>query len=269
MKNSIKRILKEYVTSDIISLRNYLNMSEEDKKRYLPREYYWFFDDFLIEEDYEDYEKPDDYEGYELIEWLEKNDKNMYDRFADYLYNKIIHFNLPIDDSEYPSWAYLDEGEIVKNQWLIHFTNDADDIAKDGFTKGVDEISKLGLTRFLSDFDKKYGGYNFGYDLRDYLRYGRSGRSSYGSHGFKYGDEAVIFRASGIKSYHGGDLEPQVIFYGNTAKNIIPITRGDKEDWAVYDIRNGRLFYESDSLEKVVDWVVKNYDQYRSRLYIR
>jgi hypothetical protein len=263
----IEGILKEYVTNDIISLRNYLNMSEGDKKRDLPHEYYWLFDDFLIAK-YIDYEKPDDYEDYEFMEWLEENDKDMYDRFADYLYKNVTHFNLPIHDSEYPAWAFLVDAKIVKNQWLIHFTNDAEGIAKDGFTKGVDEISKLGLTRFLSDFDKKYGGYNFGYALGDYLRYGRS---VYGNYGFNYGDEAVIFRASGIKSFHRGDREQQVIFYGNTAKNIIPIkktNKGEYGEYGIYDMRDGKLLYENNNLSKVVNWVVKNYDQYRSRLYI-
>jgi hypothetical protein len=160
----------------------------------------------------------------------------------------------------------LDDDKIVKNKWLIHFTNNAEEIAREGFTKGVNDITKLGLTTRLSDIDKQFGGYNFAYLLGDYVKYSREMYS-----GYKYGKEAVLFRASGIKTNHSGDREPQVIFYGNTAKNIIPIkktNKGEYGEYGIYDMRDGKLLYENNNLSKVVNWVVKNYDQYRSRLYI-
>ena len=74
----------------------------------------------------------------------------------------------------------------------------------------------------------------------------------------------VLFRASGVKMWHYSDEEPQVIFYGNTAKNIIPITKGENYAYAIKS--KDKILYESDELEKVVDWVVDNYDQYRKKL---
>jgi len=274
-------VISEYITRDEIYLRDYLSMSEEQKKEYLPHEYHYFFEDFLVEDDIEfempkekvpsDYQDEPDEEvdmfedTIELMTWLENNNREVYDAFANYLYRKITNNELPIPESEYPAWSYFDDSpELVKNQWLIHFTGDADGIADSGFQYGVDDMSKLGLTTHLGDFDKKYGGYNFAYLLSDFVRYAK-GDYSRGRRGYKYGDEAVIFRASGIKVWHHGDQEPQVIFYGNTATNIIPITSGDNSDWSAKD-KNERVLFEDDELEKVVNWIVNNYQQYRKSL---
>lgn len=270
-------LLKEYINSDVVSLKKYFEASDKQKKEFLPFEYSYFFEDFLVEENIEfDIPKEkieygdgttgdgDNLSGYELIEFLYNNNKELFDNFSDYLFRKLFHHELPISDSEYPAWTYFGSNpEIIKNQWLIHFTNDAQSIAKNGFKYGVNDMTKLGLTTSLGEFEKKYGGYNFAYTLKDFRRYGYSG---YGK--FKYGKEAVVFNASGIKLWHHGDQEPQVIFYGNTAKNIIPITSGDNANWALYGKR-GNVIYENDDLEKVVEWLVKNYLQYKNQFLIK
>lgn len=269
--------LQEYITKDEIYLKDYLSMSEDAKKSELPHEFYYFFSDFLAETDVEfsppkeerlsnyadePYEEVDMFDNeIELIIWLESNNPEVYNKFADYLYNKIENEELPIDSSEYPAWHYFsDKPELVKNQWLIHFTKNAESIAEEGFTYGVDDMTKLGLTTSINDFDKKYGGYNFAYLLSDFPKYAKSNRS-----GYKYGNEAVIFNASGIRVWHYGDEEYQVIFYGNTAKNIIPIIQVDG-NWVVV-ARNGRQLFNSDNLERVVKWLVDNYQQYRKNLH--
>jgi hypothetical protein len=268
-----QQILNEYITNNEIYLRDYLSMSKERKMAYLPHEYYYFFGHFIIETDSEfeqpkeivksDYEDEDDVEvdmfdnELELMTWLENNDKKTYNDFAKYLYDKIMDSTLPINDSEYPAWAYFsDNPELIKNQWLIHFTDNANDIAKEGFKYGIDEMEKLGLTCHLSEFEKKYGGYNFAYTLSDFPKYAKKSR------GYKYGSEAVVFNASGIKVWHYGDEEPQVIFYGNTAKNIIPITSGENAEFAIYN-KNNKILYENDDLKNVVYWLIKNFNQYR------
>ena len=271
-----ENFLNEYITNNEMYLKDYLSMSEESKKAYLPHEYHYFFDDFLDEEEI-DFQKPKEIvqtnyadepeeevdmfdSTIELMTWLENNDKKTYNAFADYLYKKIIHNELDISDSDYPAWAYFDDNPIiVKNQWLIHFTDNAEEVASEGFKYGVEEMDKLGLTTHLGEFDKKYGGYNFAYLLSDFAKYARGGHRGTG---YKYGKEAVIFRASGVKVWHHGDEEPQVIFYGNTATNIIAITEGEERKWAIRN-KNNRILFESDELEKVVQWLSKNYDQYR------
>lgn len=257
-------ILKEYVTNDMIYLRDYFKMTEEEKKAYLPHEYYYFFDKFKNSYDI-DIEIPEDIESYELSEWLEENEKEVFNQFADYLYDKIKDHSLDIPNSEYPAWSYFDDTpKLIKNTWLIHFTDDADGIARHGFKFGVSEIEKLGMTTDLGEFDKKYGGYNFAFRANNFDRYYKSRHGWSGEP--KYGKEAVLFRASGMELYHYGDNEPQVIFYGNTARDITPITSGENKKWAVYSIVNGRLLFEDDDLQRVVYWVIRNYEQYRRQL---
>jgi len=264
------------VTNQMVYLKDYLLMPKKSKMAYLPHEYHYFFDDFIIENDvqfippkefqqsvYADQpdEEVDMFDNtIELMTWLEYNNKKLYNQFAEYLYNKIVNQTLPIPDADYPAWTYFDDNvTLVKNQWLIHFTNDAESIAQNGFKYGVDDMTKLGLTTHLGEFDKKYGGYNFAYTLSDFPKYAKI------FHNYKYGNQAVIFNASGLKVYHHGDQEPQIIFYGNTAKNIIPIIDGEDKTWGVYT-KNGKLLFQHDQLEQVVNWITKNYTQYKNQL---
>jgi len=270
------QILKEYVTRDIVYLKDYFKMPDSKKIEYLPQDYPYFFRDFLVETDTY-FEEPtekqrsrstdvsgEDIDMFEddvdLLDWLYKNNKELYIEYGEYLLEKIKNNELPIPDADYPAWSFFDNSpELIKNQWLIHFTKDAYGIAENGFKYGVDNMSKLGLTTHLSEFDKKYGGYNFAYTLGDFERYGRSG---WGRSKYKYGGEPVVFNASGIKVWHYGDEEPQVIFYGNTAKNIIPIKFNYDDEFYVQS-KKGRLLYKNKELPKVVDWIKNNYQQYR------
>lgn len=277
-----KNIISEYINNDMVTLMKYFSQTDEEKKKSLPYSYYYFINDFMEDEDqYYDFEIPkissytdsdgndieEEMQGYELIEWLQENNVDLYNKYSNWLFEKIKYNELNISPEDYPAWSYYDSNPIlIKNQWLIHFTNDAEGIAKNGFKYGVDEIDKLGLTTYLGDFEKKYGGYNFAYLLRDFNSYGKAGIGSRGGK-YKYGKEAVIFRASGIKLYHYGDEEPQVIFYGNTAKNIIPITTGENADWAIYNTKTGGKLVEFDDLEKLVRWVETNYPQYSKKLH--
>lgn len=271
--------INEYITNDEIYLRDYLSMPDSAKLAYLPHEYYYFFQDFLDETDYdfempketipsdyvdEPYEEVDMFDNeIELIGWLEHNDKKTFDAFGEYLLDKINSYTLPIRDSEYPAWSYFDNNPtLIKNQWLIHFTDNADDIAIEGFKYGVDDMTKLGLTTHLGEFDKQFGGYNFAYTIGEFNKYAKG---NYSRGKYKYGKEAVVFNASGIKVWHYGDGEPQVIFYGNTARNIIPITSGENNDYAIYG-KNGRVLFEHDDLETVVYWLINNFQQYRKSL---
>lgn len=257
-----KNIILEYINSEMVSVKYYFTMSEEGRKEFLPEEYCSFFDDFLIEEDI-DFTYPEDYDGNACEMIMDSGlDKDIYNAFADYLYEKLTSDTLPIPHEEYPAWTFFESVSLVKNQWLIHFTEDAEGIASQGFKYGIDEYTRLGLTTWISDFEKKYGGYNFAYTINDFRRYAGSGGR------YKYGKEAVIFRASGIRAWHLGDSEFQTIFYGNTAKNIIPITTGDNSNWAIRGKRKGSsdVLYENDDLEKVVDWLINNYDQYRKSI---
>ena len=268
----VKSVINEYLTRDMVSLLKYFSLTDEEKKNSLPHEYYYFFNDFLIENDinftypthdFYDHngklEKGDKYEDYEIVEWLYGNNKKLFDNFADYLYDRINNNTLNIDDAEYPAWSFFSKPEIIKNQWLIHQTKNADSVAEKGFIYGVDDGTKLGLTTHLGEFEKKYGGYNFAYTLNDFLKYGKSGFN------YKYGEEAVVFNASGIRLWHYGDEEYQTIFYGNTARNIIPITHYTST-YDIHSLKTNNILYEGETMEDSVMWLIKNFSQYRKHL---
>jgi len=167
-----------------------------------------------------------------------------------------------------PSWLHMNYEKVMKNQWMIHFTDDAYGVACSGFKYGMDDLTRLGLTTHFND-SAKPGGYNFAYDLNDWERFAG------GRWGFKYGKEAVLFKASGVKVWHHGDNEYQVIFAGNTAKDIVPLTEeGYYGGWWANGIgKGGREEHDSeqgdgsfDSLSQAVDWVVANFGQYKKFL---
>ncbi len=156
------------------------------------------------------------------------------------------------------------EATIVKNQWLIHFTDSAADIASEGFKYGTSDIDQLGLTHH-QDKSTKRGSYAFAYKSSNFERYYK------GRHGFRYGDEAVLFRASGVSAYHYGDQEEQVIFSTRTASDIIPIYNAGGEFYVGNAElgKNGREADHDNMFENVpqaVDWVIKNFRQYKRLL---
>jgi hypothetical protein len=124
------------------------------------------------------------------------------------------------------------------------------------------DIERLGLT---TNFRQEYksGGYNFSYTIQDFKRYGYSINLN---QKFKYGKEAVIFKCSGVRVLHYGDEEYQTIFWGKLATHINAIERGENADFAIYNNKTRRLLYENDDIEKVIDWFVKNYEQYKNYL---
>lgn len=175
------------------------------------------------------------------------------------------------------------------NQWLIHFTPDPAEIAMNGFTKGTQDVEELGVTHGSQRHEE---GYNFAFiadkatnaEARYYL-----GHDGYGNLDDNAG--AVMFKADGVEAYHGGDNQDQVIFWGPSARNIIPIYHGNVEElsyvgWDYDDIenpdkfyknrgdtncwyilgKNNNLLYCNENIRKIITWVKNNYFQYRNEL---
>jgi len=179
----------------------------------------------------------------------------------------------PAQGVETPTFVFLSQPEVVRDQWLVHFTDRGSDVLREGFRRGVGDLTKLGLTTYLFD-EKSRPGYNFAFlpgDLDDARSIASEDDddSDELERKFKYGDQAIIFRASGVRAWHRGDEEHQVVFWGETAHDLVLVEattrhRG-REKWAVRDPRTGRTLVGGFFLD-VVDWVKMNYDQYRSRL---
>jgi hypothetical protein len=160
-----------------------------------------------------------------------------------------------------PSWLYMDYPKQIHNEWLIHFSDNANQVSWRGFKHGTCEFENLAYSN-AGEIDGKWEGYDFAYTLYDASRY------AFDRSRPKYGREAVIFRASGVKLWHHGDQEEQVIFYGPSAKDIIYL-RYDNEtgDWYIASrFDPSKVLYHDENIDKVIDWVLYNYDQYRKHL---
>lgn len=150
---------------------------------------------------------------------------------------------------------------LIRNEWLIHFSDNAYSIWKDQeFEHGIPhaDYERLALSTHFSDSYKSEGGFNFAYLATDADRYHSRP---------KYGNEAVLFRGSGVKVWHHGDDEPQVIFDGKSSnKPLIHIEEGPEKAYAINSTITGKKLVESDSISEIVEWVDANFPQYRKHL---
>lgn len=198
--------------------------------------------------DRDDLEDPDKY--HDLVDRIEKS---LSQREKD----EIISHTLRHGSFDAPTWMHMHGNKRLPRQtWLIHFTDDADGIMRKGFSKGTEDMTRLGLTSYT----KKFGpGYNFAFvassrDARDVAR------------ASKYGKDAVMFQSSGIESYHHGDEESQVVFWGPSINksHLIFLSKDDDGNWAVLS-KDYDTVYKSD-FSTVVRWVVNNYRQYYRKI---
>ena len=195
-------------------------------------------------------------------EELIKDEEIIYDdNFVEQLANTIVSNGLTkafmtylqyySNEYELPSWMFMDFNRIVKNEWCIHFGADSDSIAKEGFTGGTPEIEHLAYTNAGSH--KSHAGYDFAFLIDDKsVDYN------------EYGDEAVIFRTSGIEIYHYGDNQNQVVFWGPNVKSFIPIHQEDG-DWVVYG-QNGQVLVRCGRPSEIAIWATENLPQYRKQI---
>jgi hypothetical protein len=113
-----------------------------------------------------------------------------------------------------PSILFFGPSRIVRDTWLVHFTNSPQAVEREGFSKGVDDPRRLGLTRKIPQDEKNQPGYVFAYLPQDVWRY------AYNERGPKYGSSAVVFRADAVVVRHKTDHEEQAIAWGPEAKDV-------------------------------------------------
>ena len=167
--------------------------------------------------------------------------------------------------AEAPTWKTMSYESIVKpSTWLIHFSDDAGSIMWKGFKYGSDDMTKLALTTYWTKEAKRYGGYNFAFEAE-----GRHARAAAKGRG-KYGREAVMFQAAGVKAFHWGDEEDQVMFWGPSVdpRRMVLLTRDGDLYWCVASVRNKRDVVYRGEFTDTVNWVIKNFPQYRKAITV-
>lgn len=264
-----KQVLKEYLDKDyMIPLKRYLNMSDEDKAYECAGRLPWLLRDF-IEDNSEVYEAIDELIGrgrldsdvlnmdnWEMAEAVGPLFNGELARFAE----NFIKYVSQNGDTEVPLFVVADYNRDIKNEWLIHMTDNLQGISHEGFNIGV-SIDELAYTPGRGTTKYKYGpGYNFAFTADDAWYAERSG----------YGECCILFQASGVQIYHYGDNEHQVIFYGPSARNLIFIYEEEYGDysgsWVIKSEITGRLLCHFDDLQGCVNWAIQNFAQYRDHL---
>jgi hypothetical protein len=235
--------------------------------------------DWLL--DYGDrYDRGGAYDVQELIEAIDMGDVER--AVAGLTDDAIPYFNdwaasKANDWGEMPPAQVFTGPELLRDIWLIHHSS-AGDIDTRGFRFGVQEIEGLAYTGSGHTYEGQDPGYNFAYHPDDHDTYGWATR---GSGRLKYGQHAYAFWVPwAVRATHHGDQEPQVIFWGPSARNIVPISRevwnpeadgwggekGAEEDrWVIEGLdgdRPGRTVSAEDAGD-LVSWLEENYDQYR------
>lgn len=257
--------ITETYTDSLLHFRNYMRDEEFDYYRNWFWVCQWCEENDLLEEISEltGEEITDAEEMHELEPDLFKKlspeiQKECSDWVQDYL---IQHDPGEADTRQHMSLAA--PKPLHRQTWLVHFSDHAFDIALNGFKYGVDQMDKLGLTTYLSAGDKSLGGYNFAFEAL-------SRDAEYAQGQGKYGRHAVLFQNSGIKCYHYGDNETQIVFDGRevSPRQLIYLEKDDGE-WKVKskwrDQKRGHLF--QGTYRNAVKWVMSHHAQYRKLLY--
>jgi len=151
---------------------------------------------------------------------------------------------------------------LPRQTWLIHFTNEAEDIAQNGFKIGFNDEEKLGLTAlFYGNSRHKQGmGFNFAFLPRD---------ADLEQVNVTYGRNAVMFQSSGVYARHYNDRENQVIFAGGEVdpSGIIQLRRDGRKEWSVVSKmplgKSGRTIVVTRPLKDCIEWVKNNFSRYK------
>ncbi len=255
----IERALAEALPNELAYLAKSLQLTDEEKA--VDAAYHYAYslkryaagNEIALETDVDD-------DPHGAVEELQTKHPEQFKEFADWVLTRVMP---QAEDHELP-WATLNFRGYVRDEWLLHFSDDAHRVWDSGFKYGVDpdDTRRIALTTNYAEKTRKKGpGFNFAFLAKDVKRYAydRHGR------GTKYGKEAVMFRASGIKVWHSGDDEPQVIFMGQNAHDPVYLYRGG-EGWAVGERPEGEPIFQAEDLDEVIDWVSANYSQYRKTL---
>ena len=272
IRENVNQVINEYADKYYLKpLFNYFNMTDEEKDKNSIYEYIQLFQNFLEENEDEIYNKYDLSE--EEIEDLKDRSDDYDESLADEIINgkysyfkedfleylKNYFWQNSYDSPAYDTMAYP---KYLHNAWLIHFSDNAAEIAENGFAYGTQDMENLAYSG-CGTIKNKFGeGYDFAFDVDKFDKYYRGGIGGKP----KYGSEAVIFQASGVELTHFGDQEDQVVFWGPSAKNFIYIEYDSDYGWCVKSIKNYNILYYNEDLEMVVYWAINNYDQYQRQM---
>lgn len=144
------------------------------------------------------------------------------------------------------AYNYFDPKGIVHDIWAIHYTNleGYEGIQKNGFIFGTNDLDALAYSRNYQDgAPTDNEGWNFALPLdNDYL-----------GEDLGYGDCGFLIKTDGVRAYHKGDHDDEIIFKGCMVKERHPfIYDEDNECWILTDSKVNACFKDIRSLIRFV-----------------
>ena len=131
-------------------------------------------------------------------------------------------------NTQYKAYNYFEPKEIVHNAWAVHFTNvnAFEGILKDGFKLGTADLDKLAYSADYYDTRQKTEGWNFALPIDN----------KYLGEDLGYGDCAFLIKTDGVRAYHKGDGDDEIIFKNCMVKEKIPFAYDEDYDcWILYN----------------------------------
>lgn len=126
-------------------------------------------------------------------------------------------------NTNYKAYNYFEPKEIVHNIWAVHFTNmeGYEGITKRGFRIGVHNYDELAYSANYYGYNTpKKSGWNFALPIDN----------KYIGDDLGYGDFGFIIKTDGVKAYHKGSGEDEIIFKGCMVKRKIPFAYEENYD---------------------------------------
>jgi hypothetical protein len=249
----------ETLSNELKYLQTYLELSKIDKAINRAYQTPYLIQKYLKNENkMQDIFK--DMEDYEIIEWLSENDKQTLIDYGEYIVGQSEYYNT----SEAQLYDVANYLSFIRQQWLVHFSDQANLIVHDqAFKFGVpyEDYERLALSTHFKNIAKG-GGFNFAYTVDDVKKYAfERGRP-------KYGLEAVLFKGDGLKIWHSGDEEKQVIFDGKSTTSPLIYLQFDNGMWHIDSTQTGKKLIQSEKIIDICNWVDLNYAQYHKHLEV-
>ena len=154
---------------------------------------------------------------------------------------------------KYKAYNYFEPKGIVHNVWAIHYTNleGYEGIQSRGFRIGVSDYDALAYSQGYYNYEPpRKSGWNFAIPIDN----------KYLGEDLGYGDCGFIIKTDGVRAYHKGDTDDEIIFKGCMVKKKYPfvydedfncwILSGFGYNYKGEELPNGAYFDEV--LEQVV-----------------
>jgi len=264
--------LYEYLQQEEQWLFKYFNMSDDEK--YINNAWLnqYRIKDFINTHDLYEYFNEEEIEGFDFdTEDINNNeDEDIFYEFEDYEKNeKKKNFLIDFGEWCYENGEYYDQAanlmfdnpRIFKKDWIV-YKNDTSKIVKiykDGFENGIDDYDQI-YNYFYNDQNNQYGDIHIGRPIDDIS-----------SFDFKIdkNEDILMFKSSGVRLSDYSNNFDVVAFYGKAVYDLIWIEYGLTQAnhyYEVYFIEStitGERLVEKEELEEIIEWIEKNYDQYR------